>query len=165
MWQQNPFCQNCPLSKPDNKVMKGHYTDCGNANSTDSTTDKVMQPLTRIFTDLVAQLKLLTPSGHGSHGETPTYDRKGRNSQQQMGFHNGHGQHTNDGYHYREDPNQDCHIDHHHIAPFRHSGHRWSSRNGTCTKGTPGSKKLGAVVNVTQSAQSCPILRSSQRRR
>ena len=38
--------------------------------------------MTRLFTDLVAQLKLLTPSGHGSHGGTPTYEGKGRNGQQ-----------------------------------------------------------------------------------
>ena len=109
--------------------------NCKNANNTNSTTDKVMEPLTRLFTDLVAQLKLLTPSGHGSHGGTPTYDGKGRNGQRQMGFHNGHMQHTNDSYHNREEPNQDCHIDCHHKAPFRHNGHKWGSRDGTGTKG------------------------------
>ena len=107
-----------------NMAQKGHYTDCKNANITDSATDKVMDSLTRLFTDLVAQLKLLTPSGHDSHGGTSTYDGKGRNGQWQMGFHNGHRWHTNDSYHRREEPNQDCHIDSHCKEYFRHNGHQ-----------------------------------------
>ena len=108
------FVKDCPLSQPDNKAQKGHYTDCRNANNTDSTTDKVIEPLTRLFTDLVTQLRLLTPSGHGFQRETPTDDGKGRNSQQQTDFHNGHRQHINDSYNKWDEPNQDCHIDHHH---------------------------------------------------
>ena len=61
------FVKDCPLSQPDKKAPKGYYTDCRNANNTNSATDKVMEPLTRLFTDLVAHLKLLIPSGHGFH--------------------------------------------------------------------------------------------------
>ena len=128
------FVKDCPLSQPHNMAQKGHYTDCKNLHNNKSATDKVMEPLTRLFTDLVARLKLLTQSGHGSHGGTATYDGKSRNDQQQIHFHNGHRQHTNDSYHKREDPNQDCHIDHHHKAPFRHNGHEWGSRDGTGNK-------------------------------
>ena len=49
------------LSQPDNKALKGHYMDHRNANNTNSTTDKVMEPLTRLFTDLVAQTKITDP--------------------------------------------------------------------------------------------------------
>ena len=58
---EDHFVKDCPLSQPDKEEQKGHYTDHRNANNTDSATDKVMEPLSRFFTDLVAQLKLLTP--------------------------------------------------------------------------------------------------------
>ena len=93
-----------------------------------------MELLTRLFIGLVAKLKLLTPSGQGSHRGTPTYDGKGRNGQWQMGFHNDHRWHTNNSYHKREEPNQDCHIDFHHKAPFRHNGHKWGSRDSIGNK-------------------------------
>ena len=167
---EDHFVKDCPLSQPDNKAQKCHYMDHRNANNTDSTTAKVMEPLTRLFMNLVAQLELLTPSGHGSHGRIPTHDGKGWNCQQWMGFHNGHRWHTNDSYHKREEPSQDHHIDCHHKAPFRHNGHKWGSRDGTGNKGNfsrgchTRSMKLGLVVNATQNAQSCPILRSTKRR-
>ena len=106
---EDHFVKDCPLSQPDNKALKGHYMDHRNANNTERATDKVMELLTRLFTDLVAQLKLLTPSGHGFHWGTPTYKGKSRNCQWQMGFHNGYRQHTNDNYHNREESNQDWH--------------------------------------------------------
>ena len=119
------FVKDCPLSQPDNIAHKGHYMDHRNAHHNDSTTDKVMEPLTRLFTDLVVQLKVLTPSGQGSHGGTPNCDGKGRNGWW-MGFCNGHRQHTNDHFHKWEEP----HKDHHHKTPFRHNGHQWGSKDG-----------------------------------
>ena len=44
-------------------AQKGKYMDQRHDSKSYSTTDKVMEPLTRLFTDLVAQIKLLTPSG------------------------------------------------------------------------------------------------------
>ena len=60
---EDHFVKDCPLSRLDNTAHKGPYVDHRNAYNYDGTTDKVMEPLTRLFTDLVAQLKLLTPSG------------------------------------------------------------------------------------------------------
>ena len=131
---EDHFVKDWPLSQHDNMAQKGHYMDCKNANNTDSTTDKVMEPLTRLFTDRVAQLKLQTPSRQGSYCGTPIYDSKGRNGQQWMAFHNGHRWHANDSYHKREEPNQDCNIDHHHKAPFKHNDHQWGSRDGAGNK-------------------------------
>ena len=125
------FIKDCPLSQPHNQGQHGHYTYCKNANHPEGTTDKVLEPLTRLFTNLVAQLKSLTPSGHSSHGGTSTYDGKGRHDQWWMGFHNGHRHHTNDNYHQRKEPKQDCH----HKGPYRHNGHKQGSRDGTGNKG------------------------------
>ena len=80
------FVKDCPLSKPDNIVQKGPYVDCGNAHTYDSATNKVMELLTRLFMDLVTQLKLLT---HSAQGGSPNYDRKVRNGQW-TGSNNGH---------------------------------------------------------------------------
>ena len=63
--------------------------DCKGANNGDSSYDKVIEPLSRLFTNLVEQLKLLIPSVHGSHRGTPTYDDRNRNNQWQMDSYNG----------------------------------------------------------------------------
>ena len=52
-------------------AQKSKYTDHRTDNNSNSRTDKVMEPLTRLFTDLVEQLKLLTPSGHTHHNGPP----------------------------------------------------------------------------------------------
>ena len=80
------FVKDCPLSQPDNVAHKGPYVDHRNAHNYDGATDKVVEPLTRLSTDLVTQLKLLRPSGQGGN---PNYDGKVRNGQQ-MGSNNGH---------------------------------------------------------------------------
>ena len=89
------FVKDCLLSQPDNVAHKGPYADHRNAYNYDGTTDKVVEPLTMLFTDLVTQLKLLTPSGQGG---SPNYDGKVRNGQQ-MGSNNGHRWPANDHYH------------------------------------------------------------------
>ena len=68
---EDHFVKDCPLSQPDNMAQKGHYMDCKNAHKINNTTDKVMEPLTRLFTDLVAQLKLLTHQDMVPMGEHP----------------------------------------------------------------------------------------------
>ena len=75
-----------PLSHLDKIAQKGPYADHRNAHNYDGTTDKVMEPLTRLFTDLITQLKLLTPSGQVGN---PNYEGKVGNGQQ-MGSNNGH---------------------------------------------------------------------------
>ena len=82
----------------DNMTQKGNYTDHRYVKKSDSRTDKVMEPLTRLFTDLVAQLKLLTGSGHSST-MVPHTKVNSRINQRQMGFHYGHWQHANGNYH------------------------------------------------------------------
>ena len=112
---EDHFVKDCPLSQPDNATYKGPYTNHRNAYNYYDITDKVMEPLTRLFTDLVMQLKLLSPSGQGGN---PNYDRKVRNGWQ-MGSNNGHRWHTADHYHRREEPNKD----HPHRSSSRHNGH------------------------------------------
>ena len=73
---EDHFIKDCPLSEEDNAAYKGPYADHRNTYKYDGTTDKVMEPLTRLFTDLVTQLKLLTPSGQGGN---PNYNGKHRN--------------------------------------------------------------------------------------
>ena len=70
--------KDCPLSQPNNSTQTGHHMDCKGAHNGGSSSDKVMEPLSRLFTYLVEQLKLLTSSGHGSHRGTPTYDGMSR---------------------------------------------------------------------------------------
>ena len=53
--------KDCPLSQQDNMAQKNKYTYHRTDNNSNSRTDKVMEPLNRLFADLVEQLKLLTP--------------------------------------------------------------------------------------------------------
>ena len=91
------FIKDCPLSQQDNMAEKSKYTD--HRTDTNSATDKGMEPLTRLFTDLVEQLKLLTPSGHSPHDGLPSYKGNGRHGHKWMGFHNSHRQHGKGNYH------------------------------------------------------------------
>ena len=103
------FIKDCPLSQQDNMAQKDKYTD--HRTDTNSTTDKVMEPLTRLFTDLVQQLKLLTPLGHSPHNGPPNYKGNGRHGYQQMGFHNSHRPHGNGNYHRQDNAQKDCSND------------------------------------------------------
>ena len=96
--------------------------DHRNACNYDGATDNVVEPLSRLFTDLITQLKLLTPSGQGGN---PNYDGKIRNGQW-MGSNNGHRWHTADHHHRREESNKD----HHHRSSSRHNGHQWGNKDG-----------------------------------
>ena len=124
------FVKDFPLSQPNNSTQTGHYMDHKGAHNGDSSSNKVFEPLSRLFTDLVEQLKSLMPSGHGSHGGTPTYDGTNRNGQQWRGSYHGVRQQCNDNYHKGEGNQQDCHTDCHNKAPFRHNGHQQSNRVG-----------------------------------
>ena len=72
---EDHFIKDFSLSQQNNMVPKGNYTNHRYDTKHDSTTDKVMEPLTKFFTDLVVQLKLLTPSGQNSHSGSPQFHR------------------------------------------------------------------------------------------
>ena len=105
---EDHFIKDCPLSQQNNMVPKGNYTDHRCDTKHDRMTDKVMEPLTKLFTDLVTQLKLLTPSGQTSHSGPPNSIGNDRNGQGQMGFHHGHIWHANGNYCKQVKPNKDC---------------------------------------------------------
>ena len=69
------FIKDCSFSQQDTEVQKGKYTDKKTNTTTDSIPDKVMEPLTRIVSDPVEQLRLLTPSGHSPYQGHPKYKR------------------------------------------------------------------------------------------
>ena len=50
---EDHFVKDCPLSQPDNTAHRGPYMDNRNAYNYDGITDKVVEPSTRLFTDLV----------------------------------------------------------------------------------------------------------------
>ena len=141
---EDHFVEDCPLSQPDNVAHKSPYTDHRNAYNYDGTTDKVVEPLTRLFTDLVTQLKLLTPSGRGGN---PNYDGKERNGQQ-TGSSNGHRWHTADHYHRREVPNND----HPHRSSLRHNGHQWGNKDGHKNNS---SKRPHSRISEVESGSEC----------
>ena len=93
-----------PWSQQDNMALKSKYTKHRTDNNSNSGTDKVMEPLTRLFADLVGQSKLLTSPGHSPHNSPYNYEGNGRHGHQQRGFHNsqhgnGNRQHGNGNYH------------------------------------------------------------------
>ena len=120
--------------------------DHRNAYSNDCTTDKVMEPLTQLFTDLVTQLKLLVSSGQG---DNPNHDGKIRHGCQ-TGSNNGPRQHANDHYQKRDEP----HKDHHYRSHFRHNGHQWGHKDGH--KGNS-SKRPHARINEVESGSECTL--------
>ena len=70
------FINDCPLSQKDNLAQKSKYIKYINQKTeynTKRATDKVKEPLTRLFTDLVEKLRLLIPSGHSPHNGHPNY--------------------------------------------------------------------------------------------
>ena len=73
---EDHFIKDCPLSQQNNTVPNGNYTGHRYDTKLDSMTNKVMEPLTKLFTDFVAQLKLLTPSGQNSHSGSPQFHRE-----------------------------------------------------------------------------------------
>ena len=115
---EDHFIKDSPLSQQNNVVPKGNYTDHRYNTKHNSTTDKVMEPLTKLFTDFVEQLKLLTPSGQNSHSGPPNSIGKDRNGQRQMGLHHGCKWNANGNFHKQVKPNKDHHTDHHHGTTF-----------------------------------------------
>ena len=129
------FIKDCPLSQQDNMAQKSKYTDHRTDGNRNSTTDQVMEPLTRLFTDLVEQLKLLTPSGHSPHNGPHNYKGNGRHGHKQMGFHNSLRKHSNGNYHRQHNAQKDCSTDHHHWNSFKQNAHHQDCRGGVGNKG------------------------------
>ena len=140
---EDHFVKKCPLSQLDNTAHKGPHSDLRNTSNNDCTADRVMEPLTRLFADLVKQLKLLTPSGQGGN---PKYDGKTRNDQQ-TDSNSGHKQHANGHYQKREVPSKDCH----HRPSFQHNGHQWGidGHRGNF------SQRCHARINEVESGSEC----------
>ena len=105
------FIKDCPLTQQENVTQKSKYTDLRINSSTKSTTDKVMEPLTRPFADLVEQLKLLTPSEYNPHSVHSDYKGNMWPGHRRMGLHNGHRQHGNGNYHRKDNAQKDCSND------------------------------------------------------
>ena len=101
------FIKDCPLSQQDNKVQVDKYMDHRTDSNTKSTTDKVMEPLNRLFRDLVEHLRLLTPSGHSPHNGHPNYKGNGQHGHKQMGFPNSPWQHGTSNYHRQDNAHRD----------------------------------------------------------
>ena len=72
------FIKDCPLRMQDANVPHGKYTNHNTDTITNSTPDKVIEPLTRLFTDLIEQLRLLTPLGHNPHSGHSNYKGNGQ---------------------------------------------------------------------------------------
>ena len=94
-----------------------------------------MEHLTRLFADLVEQLKLLTMLGHSPHNSPLNYKGNGRHGHKQMSLHNSHRQHGNGNYHRQDNAQKDCNINHHHQTSFKRNGHHQDSRDGVGNKG------------------------------
>ena len=86
------FIKNCPLIQHDSMAQKSKYTDHRMDNNSSSTTDKVMKPLTRLFADIMDQLKLLTPLGNSPHNGPSNYEGDSRHGHKWTGFHSSHRQ-------------------------------------------------------------------------
>ena len=102
------FIKDCPLSQQDNMAQNSKCPDHRTDSNTNSATDKVMEPLTRLFTDPVEYLKLLIPSGHSPHNGHPNYEGNGQHGHKWMGFHHSHRQHGINNYHRQDNIQKDC---------------------------------------------------------
>ena len=123
------FIRDCPLRKQDAKVLQGKYTNQRTDTNTNSAPDKAMEPLTRLFTDLVEQLRLLTPLGHNPHNGHPKYKENGQYSHKWAAFPSSHRQHGTTGHHRHSNAHRDHINDHRHKTDHRQKGHHWDSMN------------------------------------
>ena len=118
------FLKDYPLSQQDNKVQQGKYTDQRTDNNTNSVTDKFMEPLNRLFSNLVEQLRLLTPSGHSPHNGHPNYKVNGQPGHKGTGFPNNYRHHGNMNYHKQNISHVDHSSDHQHQTDFKDNRHQ-----------------------------------------
>ena len=115
-------------------AQKSKYSEHRTDNKSNSRTDKVMEPSTKLCADLVEQLKLLTQPGHSPHSGHPNYEGNGRHGHKQMGFHNSHRQHGNGNYHRQDNAQKDCSNNHCHGTNFKQNGHQWDSSDSVGNK-------------------------------
>ena len=126
---ESHFIKDYLLNKQDTKVPQEKYTDQKTNTNTTSASDKVMEPLTRLFTDLIEQLRLLSPSGHSSHNGHPNYKGNGQHSHKLAAFPNRHRQHGNTTHHRHSNAHIDCSNDHQHQSNQRQDRHHQDIRN------------------------------------
>ena len=88
-----------------------------------------MEPLTRLFSNLVEQLRLLTPLGHNPHNGHPNYKGNGQLGHKQTGFPNNHGHYGNTNHHKQSIAHRDHSNDHWHWTDFKWSGHHQDSKD------------------------------------
>ena len=111
------------LSQQDDMVQKNKHMEHRTVNNSSSKTDKVMEPLTRLFAYFVDQLKLMTTSVHSTHNGLPNYEENGRHGHKQMVLHNGHRQNGNNNYHGQDNAQWNHRMDHCHQTSFTQNGH------------------------------------------
>ena len=157
------FIQDCLLNQTDHDTHAG----CKVTKNGDILSDKVMEPLSRFFTNLVEQIKLLMSSGHGSPGRTPTCNTSHR--QRFMGSYNGHGWQSNDQPNKREEPLKDWHSNWHGQSPYRHNGYERPGRTGNKGNSLRGHHtrvhEVGSGSKYDSECSSCWTSRSTYRRR
>ena len=122
------FIKNCPLSKQDTKVPQGKYTNHKTDTNTNIAPDKVMEPLTRLFTYLIQQLRLLTPSGHNPHNGHPNYKGNDQYSQKWAAYPISHRQHGTTTHHRHSNAHRDCINDQRYQTDHRQKGHHWDDK-------------------------------------
>ena len=149
------FIKDCPLSSKTIWHRKSKYINNRTDNNSNSMADKVMEPLTRFFADLVDQLKLLTPSGHSPHNGPPNYEGNSNHGHKQTGFHNGHRQNGKGNYHRQDNAQKNCSIDHYHRTSFTwDGGHHQDNRDGVGNK-IKFSKRHHTRIHKIESGSEC----------
>ena len=114
-----------------------------------------MEPLTRLFADLVDWLKLLTPSRHSPNNGPLNYEGNGRHGHKWMGFHNGHRQNGKGNYHRQDNGQKNCSIDHHHQTSFtQNGGHHPDSRDSVDNK-SKYTKRHHTRIHKIESGSEC----------
>ena len=80
------------------------------------------------FTDLIKQLRLLTPLGHNPHNGHLNYKGKGQYSQKQAAYPISHRQHGTTTHHRHSNVHRDCIINQRHQTDHRQKGHHWDGK-------------------------------------
>ena len=163
------FIKDCPLSKQDTNVLHRKYTN--HNTNTSSTPDKVMEPLTRLFTYLIEQLMLLTPLGHKPHNGHPIYKGNGKYSQKLAAYPFSHRQHGTNAHHKHSNAHRDHKMTKDVILTVNRNDITGTTRTLWVITGnmlqspTPGYMGLSYVANVILSFQLPLTLRNTWMRK
>ena len=69
----NHFIKDCPITKDDTNIQHKKSSNYQNDTNHISTPDKATEPLTKLFNNLLEQLKQLIPAGNNSHSSHSHY--------------------------------------------------------------------------------------------